>query len=185
MALDGPIPLVPYMCGALAGTAYVARRKAWSGCAGSACSGNERDPGLVQLAIYSLLVIAGTGLGLFTDKGGMWLLLVCFANPVLLDREGRRAWVRRTTREPMTLTWWQFLVCLVPMAPLLFFLIGVVIFNDGRPPEFSPETKAIFFRVEAACGLAFDVCRGFVVAMFSGMLLIMWWRKIMAMSLTW
>lgn len=182
MERDVSIPFIAYLCGALLGTALVVRSGASSSCAGDACAGGGGDPGVVRLAIYSLLVIAGAGLGLFTDRGGMWLLLVCFASLVLLDGEGRRAWFRRVRREPVKLTWWEFLLCLFPMAPLFIF-IGVVIFNDGRVPDFSPDAKAIFARVDAALRLGFEVLRGWFVVTVAGMLMNVWRRKIAALTL--
>lgn len=181
MGIDGPSPFIAYLCGALLGTALVVRSGASSGCSGNACAGGGGDPGVVRLAIYSLLVIGGMWLGLFTDKGRMWILLVCYASLVLLDGDGRRAWARRVTREPWKLTWWQFLICLFPMAPLFIF-IGLVIFYDGRVPEFSPDAKVIFGRVDAALRLGSEVLRGWFVVTVAGMLMDVWWRKIVALS---
>lgn len=165
MTNDGPIPIFPYLCGALAATALVARGSG----AGAARSGEERDPGFVRLAVYTLVVAAVTWIW-FTDRFDrvLGLLLFLGADWVLKDRDGRaaagRAWTEPVTR-------WQIFVSL---APILFFAIVLLasgwIPRSGPPPAVPPDGPTVSDSVGAALV-------GAMVVFFTSRLPGLWWRQ--------
>lgn len=173
MADDVPIPIVPYLCGALAATALVAR---WNRC-GSACSGGDRDPGIVRLAAYTVIVLAATWIW-FTDwfDRSLGFMLYLGADWVLMDR-GERAAVGRRLTEPMTGR--QILVSLLPLIVLLGTLafMALVVWNPAARPAGAGRPA-----VPAAADPVGAALSGAMIVFFTTRLPGLWWRKIAAGS---
>ena len=168
MTDHGPIPSLPYLYGALAATALVARGSG----AGGARAGEERDPGFVRLAVYTLVVAAATWIWVsdWFDRV-LGLLLFLGADWVLKDRDGRaaagRVWTKPVTR-------WQILLAL---APISFFAIVLLasgwIPRSGPPPAVPPDGPTVSDSIGAALV-------GAMVVFFTSRLPGLWWRHFAA-----
>ena len=172
MVTDGPIPFVPYLCGALAATALVAWTKAkyrnW------ACNVDPAPTyGLGQLLLFTLLVLAGVWLIVVGGEGALGGITVCFSSFVLMSADERqRCLAESRTR---SIRPWEVAICLLLMATV-FILIGLVIFNDGRPPDFSPATRSLWSRFQDGAKVVRHAIGGAFVVFVADAILSAWGR---------
>lgn len=170
MVTDGPIPFVPYLCGALAATALMARS---TGCGGS-CTTTDLVPGMVRLLIYTIIVVTGAWIWV-TDWGSRVLGVFLFfaADWVLMDRDERRAFHRRLT-DPMTPG-----QIVVGLAPIVFFAGAMIVLTvlriapASRPPVQPLPDHAVADPVQAAFA-------GAMVVLFTSKLPRLWWLQLAA-----
>lgn len=172
MVTDGPLPFVPYMCGALAGTAINEWTKRW--CRKVAC-GIDPDPsyGFGRLLLFTLVLLASGWLAVVAREGIFGSCTLIFSQFTIMSADERRErWSRARTSQMKP---WQFVICLLPMTPLFLF-IGLVIFNDGRVPDFSPEMRSLWSRLREGSEVLRHTFSGFFVVTVADIILEEWWR---------
>ena len=110
MVTDGPIPFVPYMCGALAGTAFNEWIKRW---ARRVARGIDPDPsyGFGRLLLFTLAVLASVWL-FVAHEGVFGFFTLVFSQFIIMPADNRRELLARARTSPMKP--WQFVICLLP-----------------------------------------------------------------------
>ena len=139
-----------------------------------ACGGDPLPSyGLGRLILYSLLLLLSGWLFMIAGSVALGACAFCLSNFVLMSPDERRkCWTESRTRPIKP---WQVAISLMSMAPLFVF-IGLVIFNDGRIPDFSPETRSLLSRIEAWAKVLKFACAGAFVVFVANAILTAWER---------
>ena len=171
MVTDGPIPFVPYLCGALAGTAFNEWIKRW---ARRVARGIDPDPsyGFGRLLLFTLAVLASVWL-FVAHEGVFGFFTLVFSQFIIMPADHRRELLARARTSPMKP--WQFVICLLP-AILGFLLFGLVLFNNVRVPDFSPEMRSLWSRLREWAEVLRHATGGFFVVTVADIILGEWWR---------